>query len=88
MTLDAQDIDAIANAVVSKLRVSATDADPRLSRLEAAKYLGVSPTTFDRLRLTEKLLRPVSQRPLRWSGKALDMHRAKGLREVIMAASS
>ena len=85
--LSTDDIHAIAQEVVRLLRVQPVDGDVRFSKAEAAKYLEVSPSTFDRLRSGEKLLRPVSESPLRWSRAVLDQYKTRQRRELMQAAS-
>lgn len=77
--MNAGDIEAIAARVVELLRVAAVapsapvDSDPWFTRVEAARYLAMSPASFDRAREDEgEALRTASQHPLRWAKSTLD----------------
>lgn len=68
------DIEAIASRVVELLRVAPpVDSDPWLTREEAARYLAMSPASFDRTRSAYPTdLSTVSDHPLRWAKSTLD----------------
>jgi hypothetical protein len=83
MTLDQEDIQAIAQAVVAGIRANPADADARLTRTQAAQALGVSPSSFDRMRATVRALKPVSQSPVRWSRRQIELFKLKGLQEAL-----
>lgn len=76
LSLSPEDIQAIASEVVRQMRSIPQDGDVRISRAEAAKYLGVSAATFDRMRRGVKFLSPISTTPLRWSRATLDTYKA------------
>lgn len=73
-----EDAMLVAQTVVDLLRGEApTSKDRWLNRPEAAKYLSISPRSFDRLREEEpKFLRPASEHPLRWSCSQLELYKA------------
>jgi hypothetical protein len=85
LSLSPEDIQAIASEVVRQMRTIPQDGDVRMNKAEAARYLGVSARTFDRMRGDVKLLSPVSTTPLRWSRAALDQYKTTQ-RRLLMAS--
>lgn len=85
MTLTAADIEAIAEAVVAKLRAAPTE-DPLLNSKEACLYLGMCRTTLHELRKTEALLKPTTSTPLRWSKRQLETFKLSKAGAVMRAA--
>ena len=85
LSLSPEDIQAIASEVVRQMRTIPQDGDVRMCKREAAKYLGVSARTFDRMRGDVKLLSPVSTTPLRWSRSTLDQYKTTQ-RRLLMAS--
>lgn len=78
-TLSEADVDRIADRVVAKLTLLPAAAKQEcstdwLSKNDAAAYLTVSRTSFDRLRGEyPKSLKPASEHPLRWTRAQLDV---------------
>jgi hypothetical protein len=85
LSLSPEDIQAIASEVVRQMRSIPQDGDVRMNKAEAARYLGVSARTFDRMRGDVKLLSPVSTTPLRWSRATLDQYKTTQ-RRLLMAS--
>ena len=88
MTLTNEDVTAIAAEVVRQLRFAPAHNDIRLTRSQAAEYLGVSTSTFDTMREKpeNKLLRPVTEQPMRWAKECLDHWLTKTRREFMARA--
>jgi hypothetical protein len=88
MTLHPDDIQAIAAEVCRQLRAQPIDTDVRMTKAQAAVHLGVSASTFDRLRSTVTMLKPVSTTPLRWSRSILDQYKTTQRRLLMQSINS
>jgi hypothetical protein len=76
--LHPEDLKALAAEIVVQLRPAMADADPEMTREEAAAYCRISVREFDRERERhEAQLKPArTTRPLLWRRSTLDCYRA------------
>ncbi len=80
VTLSPESVEAVARRVI-ELQAQAKPSDPNawLTRAQACEHLGVARETFLRMRAAHpSALRPVSEKPLRWSKAQLDFFKLRG----------
>jgi hypothetical protein len=78
LRLHPEDLQAIITGVAVQLRPALADADPELTRVEAAKFCRISMREFDRERTRyPDALKPARhRRPLLWRRSTLEVYRA------------